>query len=249
MQPVATTFYKAIRGFRFLPGHAAVIANHTGALYPADPEGLSAFPGSCEIKSARRVNFARSLEGLRKRGVRLFVEVGPGSILSGLAKDTLGDTGARILTANHRNSDDLAGLQKLLAGLFVEGVPVKPICPRGPSSHNCLTCGIRRNRARPDPVPALPATRPPGTRVTYSGVSIGLPGSWKESFRDDNFDQLYAGHDLIERLTDAERQRFVDQQITKLVKDESGPSFKLLTALDDVIQLAGKIGRIDPIRD
>ncbi len=94
---------------------------------------------------------------------------------------------------------------------------------------------------------ARPATpRPP---LVYSGAAIGLPGSYKNTFQDDNFNQLFEGRNLIERLTDTERQILVDLHITKLIKDESGPTFKLLTSLEDVIQLAGKIGRLDMLRD
>ncbi len=54
---------------------------------------------------------------------------------------------------------------------------------------------------------------------------------------------------MIERLTDAERASLVDLRISKLVKAESGASFVELQSINEVIQLAGKVGNIDLLKD
>jgi 3-oxoacyl-(acyl-carrier-protein) synthase/acyl carrier protein len=84
-----------------------------------------------------------------------------------------------------------------------------------------------------------------GSRVVYGGVAVGLPGSFKDAFRDDNFDQLFEGRNQIERLTDVERQKLVELRISKVVKSEQGASIVELRSLEEVIQLAGKLGRLD----
>lgn len=257
LQPVAERFYNQIQAIPFLPSSSRVMMNQSGEFYKDDAQSLAELPQLLREQILRPVNFVAGIQRLYQEGVRLFVEVGPNSILSNLVKDIFADQPVTVLTANYRNTNDLTCLQKLLAGLFVEGVPIQPVVvelDRQPGRVKTIS-DPQPGASRPgEALPALaPAQSSPDrstkVKVVYSGTAIGLPGSYKDTFRDDNFDQLFAGRNMIERLTDAERQSLVDLQITKLVKDESGPSFQLLTSLDDVIQLAGKIGRIDLIRD
>jgi len=57
--------------------------------------------------------------------------------------------------------------------------------------------------------------------LVYSGVSAGLPGTFKKAFSDDNFDLLFEGKNLIERLTDDEAGSILDLNITRLLKTEA----------------------------
>lgn len=246
LEPVAGRFHAGIEHMRFRPSPVRVAMNHTGAYYPADPASLRDVPALLREQILQPVHFLRSVQKLYDDGVRLFVEVGPGSILSSLVKDILPGGEVSILTSNFKNTDDLLALRRLCAALFAEGVPVKPRAVRLGAEAPGQAPAAPAKEALPQPTPAV---KGPGSRVMYSGVAIGLPGSYKETFRDDNFDQVFEGRNFIERLTDEERQALVDLQITKLIKEESGPTFKLLTSLDDVIQLAGKIGRLDLVRD
>ncbi|MCU0489446.1 MAG: acyltransferase domain-containing protein [Anaerolineales bacterium] len=257
LQPVADRFYNQIQAIPFHPSTSQVMMNQSGEFYKDDDQSLAVLPQLLREQILQPVNFMAGIQRLYREGVRLFVEVGPNSILSNLVKEILADQPVTVLAANYRNTNDLTCLQKLFAGLFVEGVPIQPVVVKLDRQLTGVetTSDPRHVASRPvEALPALPAAqsspdRSTRVKVVYSGAAIGLPGSYKDTFRDDNFDQLFAGRNMIERLTDTEKQLLVDLQITKLVKDESGPSFQLLTSLDDVIQLAGKIGRIDLIRD
>ncbi len=259
LEPVAERFFRQIKDIPFHPSPIRVVMNHRGTYYPTDPAAVAGIPELMHDQLLQPVGFVDGVRRLAADGVRLFVEVGPGSILSSLVRDILPEDDTRVLTANPRGADDLASLQKLWGALFAEGVPVEPlptpgIRPSQPLQPVAASPGppslreaphSRAAAARPDPTPVPSAA----ASVVYSGVAVGLPGSFKEMFRDDNFQQLFQGHNLIERLTDAEKQQMVERQITRLVKDQAGPTFQLLTTLDDVIQLAGKLGRIDLVRD
>jgi len=76
-----------------------------------------------------------------------------------------------------------------------------------------------------------------------------LPGTFKKAFSDDNFDLLFEGKNLIERLTDDEAGSILDLNITRLLKTEAETTFKQLTSINEVIQLAGKLGKIDMLAD
>lgn len=266
LQPVAERFYSRIHAgkvapnLQFQPTTTRVMMNQTGQAYPQDETALTSFPQLLRDQIVNPVNFIASIENLYRDGVRLFVEVGPGSILSSQVKEILKDKPeVVILAANYKNMDDRLGLQRLLGALFVEGVPVRQIDTRNLDTvYPAQTPHVVPEEPAPTqalkPLPSMSGaahseSAPRQNIPVYSGVAIGLPGSYKDAFRDDNFDQLFEGRNLIERLTDEERQTLVDLQITKLVKDESGPTFKLLSALDEVIQLAGKIGKLDLLKD
>ncbi|MHB8062803.1 MAG: beta-ketoacyl synthase N-terminal-like domain-containing protein [Ruminiclostridium sp.] len=85
--------------------------------------------------------------------------------------------------------------------------------------------------------------------IVYSGVSIGLPGVLRKAFADDNFDTLFEGKNLIEKLSIAECESMLELNITRLIKSEAGAVFKTIETLNEVIQLAGKFGKLDMIND
>ncbi|MEE8522331.1 MAG: beta-ketoacyl synthase N-terminal-like domain-containing protein, partial [Thermoanaerobaculia bacterium] len=65
-----------------------VYSNSEAAPYPADPEGVRRVLAE---QIARPVRFRELLEALAKSGVRTFIEVGPGSVLTNLVGRNLGD--------------------------------------------------------------------------------------------------------------------------------------------------------------
>ncbi|MGB6031423.1 MAG: SDR family NAD(P)-dependent oxidoreductase, partial [Bacteroidota bacterium] len=257
IEPVAEDFFKKIKKTPFRRSPVKVIMNHAGDYYPNTARTLERIPGLLRDQILNPVNFVRSVQKLYEDGVRLFVEIGPGSILSNMVKEILGDKKVSVVTSNHKKADDLQSLLSLWASLFAEGVSLEqlPLRRAGGATRQKAVPPVEEAEEAGPVQPAAENIRPEpasaGKRetVVYSGLSIGLPGSYKETFRDDNFEQIFAGHNFIERLTDDEKQRLVDLQVTKLVKDERGPSFKLLSSLEEVIQLAGKIGKLDMIAD
>jgi malonyl CoA-acyl carrier protein transacylase/phosphopantetheinyl transferase (holo-ACP synthase) len=93
------------------------------APFPDDPS---------EIKSlllqqwAETVRFSASVRALHERGVRVFVEVGPGDTLSGFIGDTLSDRDHLAIACD---SPWFGGLEHILAALgrlFVAGIEVGP---------------------------------------------------------------------------------------------------------------------------
>lgn len=238
--PVAERFFEQIQQTPFNPSPIQVMMNHSGELYPNDTEGIGQFPALLKEQMIRPVNFRHTVETLYERGVRVFVEAGPGSILTMQVKETLGEGSAAVIPVNIKTADETVSLLRAFGALFAEGVPMMP-----PAAERVVV--EKTTTAEVAPGAAVGSTVMP--MVVYSGVAVGLPGSYKNSFRDDNFEQIFEGRNFIERLTDDERRQMADLNIRKLVKDERGPSFKILSSLEEVIQLAGKIGKIDMIRD
>ncbi|MBN1481879.1 SDR family NAD(P)-dependent oxidoreductase [candidate division KSB1 bacterium] len=242
IEPVAQRYYEQIKNMTFTASPIKVFMNHSGEFYPNTDRELKKIPAVLKQQMLQAVNFENSILKLYEKGVRLFVEIGPGSILSVQTREILAGKEATILTSNFKKADDMTTLLKLIGGLFVEGVAMEPL-PLA-SADALPVEQVKETASFESHTPATPV-EPSRPTIVYSGAAIGLPGSYKESFQDDNFAQIFQGRNFIERLTDDERRQLVDLHISKLIKDEKGPSFKILTSLDEVIQLAGKIGKID----
>ncbi len=233
---------EALRSIEFGRGYARVLANELGIEYPDDAGEIR---NLLQRQVTGPVQFVRSIELLYAQGVRLFIEAGPNVVLSKLTSGILGERTGTVVTMNHPSGQTCESLQKGCAQLFAAGLPLQWIPPV--QTYGLQTAGHKEvNQVVQESSRKASSQR---RRVVYSGVSAGLPGSYKNSFQDDNFEQLFAGNNCIERLTDTEREALVDRNVTKVEKTERGPVFRTLDTLESVIQLAGKIGRIDPVAD
>ncbi|MFA5944016.1 MAG: beta-ketoacyl synthase N-terminal-like domain-containing protein, partial [Candidatus Thermoplasmatota archaeon] len=82
--------------------------------------------------------------------------------------------------------------------------------------------------------------------IGVSGISVGLPGTHKPLFADDNFDRILRGENMIDPLPAAERQKMVDKNIVRLSKGGDGSAqFQVVSDIAQVIQLAGRRGGFD----
>ncbi|MEU1094295.1 SDR family NAD(P)-dependent oxidoreductase [Streptomyces sp. NPDC005877] len=131
--PVACAFHSPLvagAGERFAPALARhtvrapefpVWANRTAAAYPAAPGGVRA---ELAAQIGSPVRFAEQVEAMYAAGARIFVEAGPGTVLTGLVGRILGDRPHVAVACEPRPGAGLRGLLESLARLAVAGVPV-----------------------------------------------------------------------------------------------------------------------------
>ncbi|MEU3573644.1 beta-ketoacyl synthase N-terminal-like domain-containing protein, partial [Kitasatospora sp. NPDC036755] len=98
-----------------------VFANRTAAAYPADPAGVRA---ELAAQIGAPVRFVAQVEAMYEAGARVFVEAGPGSVLTRLVSAVLGDRPHRAVPFEGRRRG-LPGFLDALAALAVAGVPVR----------------------------------------------------------------------------------------------------------------------------
>ncbi|MFI6469943.1 SDR family NAD(P)-dependent oxidoreductase [Streptomyces sp. NPDC050516] len=132
--PVACAFHSPLvagAGERFAPVLARhtvrapefpVWANRTAAVYPARPDGVRA---ELAAQIGSPVRFAEQVEAMYAAGARIFVEAGPGTVLTGLVGQILGDRPHLAVACEPRSGAGLRGLLESLARLAVAGVPVR----------------------------------------------------------------------------------------------------------------------------
>ncbi|MGE3276993.1 MAG: SDR family NAD(P)-dependent oxidoreductase [Vicinamibacterales bacterium] len=119
MAPARPKLAAAIGAVTFARPRVPVYANLDGQPYPGDPAAIAA---RLEAHLEQPVEFASAIEAMDAGGVRTFVEVGPGRVLSGLVRRTLGDRPFTTITTD----GGLDGLLAAMARLFAEGRLSRP---------------------------------------------------------------------------------------------------------------------------
>jgi acyl transferase domain-containing protein/NAD(P)H-dependent flavin oxidoreductase YrpB (nitropropane dioxygenase family)/NAD(P)-dependent dehydrogenase (short-subunit alcohol dehydrogenase family) len=94
------------------------------------------YPESGELVSQQliqhlvsRVDFVRQIEAMYEEGARIFVEVGPGKVMTGLTRQILGERPHLAVISNQAGRSGLVQIQHLLAQLIVQGLTVKTESP------------------------------------------------------------------------------------------------------------------------
>jgi len=120
MEPARARFGEVLARQTFAKPSATVFSNTLGGPYPEDPQEIAALLASHLV---RPVKFVDEIRAMYEQGARVFVEVGPKGVLTGLARQILEGKDVRFIQID---SDRNALVQFLhgLAQLAVEGVPV-----------------------------------------------------------------------------------------------------------------------------
>jgi acyl transferase domain-containing protein/NAD(P)H-dependent flavin oxidoreductase YrpB (nitropropane dioxygenase family)/NADP-dependent 3-hydroxy acid dehydrogenase YdfG len=106
----------------FRTPQVAVYSNATGKPYPHRPEEM---PERLSSHLRSRVDFVREIESMYADGARIFVEVGPGRVLTGLIEQILGDRPHLAVASNRPGRSGFDQLHHAIGQIAVHGVPVK----------------------------------------------------------------------------------------------------------------------------
>ncbi|HEX5369591.1 MAG TPA: acyltransferase domain-containing protein [Dehalococcoidia bacterium] len=115
----STTFREHLDRVEMAPPRLLVFSNTTAEPYP---EGAGNVRARLAEHIARSVQFVREIEAMYAAGVRIFVEAGPGRVLTGLVAKTLGARPYLALNPDHATNNGITQLLTVLAQLAVNGV-------------------------------------------------------------------------------------------------------------------------------
>ena len=121
-QPAADRFAQPLSAVDLKLPALPVYSNLEAAPYPANTEQIR----STLLKQLTRpIHFQKEVEAMYDAGVRVFVEVGPGQVLSGLVRQILENRPATILTTNRKGSaSGLVDFWNVVGWFYAAGYPV-----------------------------------------------------------------------------------------------------------------------------
>ncbi len=245
----AKEFYRQIAGIKFSIPRAKIIANHLQKFYPESQKALNNLASLLIEQITAPVRFTESIEMLYEKGVRIFIEVGPSTVLSNLIKEILEGKEIKTIATNRKQKDAVETYYQSLAEFFALGVEVRMVPTRRSLNDSLSITEIAATESAPPKTYSNKSSLIQRESLVYSGVSIGLPGSFKKVFAEDNFNLLCEGKNFIELLTDDDLHNMLDLNITRLIKNEETSTFKRLSSINDLIRLAGKLGKLDMLED
>ncbi|MEV6420930.1 SDR family oxidoreductase [Streptomyces sp. NPDC051662] len=115
-------FAERLESMTVYPTTFDVWANRTAESYPADPAAIRA---GLAAQIGAPVRFTEQIEAMYAAGARVFAEVGPGRVLSGLVSAVLGDRPHRTVPLDGGRGAGLTGFLTALARLAVGGADVR----------------------------------------------------------------------------------------------------------------------------
>ncbi|MGE6709873.1 beta-ketoacyl synthase N-terminal-like domain-containing protein [Hyphomonas sp. NPDC076881] len=189
--PVATAFHSSVvsaavdpfrdvlSGQKIKKPRLPVYANATAAPYKAKTADMA---GEIASQVATPVRFREEVEAMYAAGARIFVEIGPGNVVSGLVADTLGIRDHLAVALDNKRVNGVAQFLSALGSLSVAGIPLDfaalfsetppPVPKPPPSRHAVMLTGANHDRpyppkdgaagrAPPNPPRARPTAAPP----------------------------------------------------------------------------------------
>ncbi|MFB7630841.1 type I polyketide synthase [Streptomyces sp. NPDC056149] len=173
MEPMLDAFRDVVAGLTFHRPSLPLVSNLTG-----EPAGDEITTPDYWVRHVRgTVRFADGITALAKAGTDVLVELGPGSVLSAMARDTLGPGSAtHVVPALTKDRPEEAAFAAALGRLHTLGVPVDwPAFYAGTGARRTDLPTYAFQRARHWPTPPRPgATTPGALRHPLLGSAVEL---------------------------------------------------------------------------
>ncbi|MFJ3801178.1 SDR family oxidoreductase [Streptomyces sp. NPDC090088] len=119
--PAGGPFLDFLRELPFAEARSEVYGNTDADRYPADPDAIR---HRVAEHLARPVRFAEQIEAMYAAGVRTFVEVGAGAVLTRLTGEILGDRPHLAVSLDAKGRNGLTSLHDALGRLALRGLEV-----------------------------------------------------------------------------------------------------------------------------
>lgn len=206
--PVATAFHSSIvanavgpfeavlKKLKFRAPKVTTYANQTASPYKVPVAKLA---NTIATQLAHPVRFREIVEAMYEDGVRTFVEVGPGNVLTNLVGHVLGDQPHQAVALDNKSIDSsvqflntigalcVSGFDLEVAGLFA-ATPAEPIAEAAPK-HAIMISGANHNKPYP-PKQGASGRTPPNSEQTMTLSHEDVPSMTNDNRTQTGQDQL-----------------------------------------------------------
>lgn len=123
VEPARKVFSKYLTTIDFKVPKMPVYSNNTGRPHNSSPNDIRKKMTDHMVKPVR---FVSEIEGMYEDGARIFVEVGPKTVLSGLVSQILGKK-SHVAIGTDDSGGGISGLLHMLGTLLCHGVDINPL--------------------------------------------------------------------------------------------------------------------------
>ena len=126
MIPARDLLFKKLSSLNYNSPLIPIYSNLTATQYPEDKESILSILSDHLVSP---VNFTDEVGNMFRDGAKIFIEIGPGNVLTNLVKQILDDKEYLALPSNIKTMPDISQILNVLAQLIAEGfkVNVSPI--------------------------------------------------------------------------------------------------------------------------
>ena len=182
MQPAADALAKELEKIPFARAKVPVYSNTTGGPYPKTPKAIR---NRLARHLCKPLEFVSQINNLYDAGVFLFIEAGPGRVLSGLVDRILGEKPHMTLSLDYPERSGTCQVAHLLAAAGVAGLPVDLAAWFG-SSEPTLDAVFENAARQADPPPMTWCIRHGKTVPWHSTASLSDSPSGVQSILGGN---------------------------------------------------------------
>ncbi len=202
VSPAVDPFRDILTGLKIKKPRLPVYANAIAAPYKAKAADMA---GEIASQVATPVRFREEVEAMYAAGARLFIEIGPGNVVSGLVADTLGGRDYLAVSLDNKRMNGVTQFLSALGTLSVAGVALDftallaetppPVPKPAPSRHAVMLTGANHDRpyppkngaagrappnppraqAAPQPAAPTPPASQPTAAVSPERISTPMP--------------------------------------------------------------------------
>lgn len=125
VEPAVEPFREFLKGAAFRKSAVPVYSNLLGGPYPEEPDRVKELLAN---QIAKPVRFADSICHMVQQGAELFIEVGPGGVLTGLTRQCLAGKDAYAVATDRKGRHGLLSLLHAVAYISVLGIKLDYSC-------------------------------------------------------------------------------------------------------------------------
>lgn len=181
VSPAVDPFRDILSGLKIKKPRLPVYANATAAPYKAKAADMA---NEIANQIATPVRFREEVEAMYAAGARLFIEIGPGNVVSGLVADTLGNREHLAIALDNKRMNGVTQFLAALGTLSVAGIALNfdallaetppPVPKPAPSRHAVMLTGANHDRPYP-PKDGAAGRAPPNPPRTQAAPQPAAP--------------------------------------------------------------------------
>ncbi|MCG9969595.1 acyltransferase domain-containing protein [Pelotomaculum terephthalicicum JT] len=203
VEPSVKPFRQYLQSVAFKKSAVPVYSNLEAEPYPEQPEQMKELLAR---QIAHPVRFAGLIGRMAGQGVQLFIEVGPGGVLTGLTRQCLADQDVKAIAADYKGRHGVLSLLQAVAFISVLGIKL---------DYSCLWSGYGSLKDPRD-------EKKPAYTVKIGGANYGKPYPAKKTIGQERIPAAKAAAqaNMVKESHEESINKSIDRQVSTVNQKE-----------------------------